>query len=961
MLGPIEVDDHGPVALGGPRQLAVLAVLVAAWGRPVASDAMVTEVWGDAADRRAVASLYTYISNLRGLIGKDRIVRDASGYRLALANGDVIDAVAFESDATVASGLTVSSPSEAALRYRDALARWRGRPFEGLEDVPVLEAERARLDDLRADAEIDRFEAVLRAGEHPPVGEIEGLCRRRALDERAWALLMRTQYLAGRQADALRTYARVRSSFGEELGIEPSPMLQRLEEQMLLHDPSLDPTHQPPPLDLPVFLTTFVGRLDERRSLIELVRNHRIVTVIGPGGAGKTRLAVEVASEVADQFPDGVWLADLAKLSSPHRLEATIGTAMGVANPSADATYGPVIDAHRSHEGLLVLDNCEHMQEATGDAARAMLEGVPGLTILATSRVPLGCPGETRFPLEGLTVGSPDAASTGDAETLFLERSGRVVRPNGDDPPLATVTTLCERLDGMPLALELAASRTDVLSEGEIADLLSQRFSVLVDQGRSRDIHRSLAATIGWSYGLLDLRDRAAFASLGVFAGPFSASAAAQVIGVDDEQEAIAFIERLINASLVSVQRRTGRLTTYRLLETLRAYAKDRLIESGDEAAATRRHDDHYVEVCRRLGDAFYGAGRVAATAMVGTELAEFIETWNRSMSADAQAALELAWPLGNYWLFDGGLADGAHRLRALIARTDGDTSPARADALTIAAWVLVTQNEVGLASIWAAQAVDLARPGGDSKRLAYALARAGHFAFATGDFEPAMAMLGESLEVCDRIGYEDGKAWPITLIAQARRWSGDDDPEIRDLLLDARRQFIEIGETYGQTHADMLLGTFTEFDPEIRAEFATEMVELGRRQGGDNTILPIALHNLAYPAWFMHEYERAWGLNRLAVRAAMASGMIMNLGLALLQGAMFEAERGDTERAAVMFGAGTTHFGMQLAPFQEVMLAPAREASAAALGKATYDELRRIGLAMNADEAAAYALRGAA
>jgi hypothetical protein len=271
---------------------------------------------------------------------------------------------------------------------------------------------------------------------------------------------------------------------------------------------------------------------------------------------------------------------------------------------------------------------------------------------------------------------------------------------------------------------------------------------------------------------------------------------------------------------------------------------------------------------------------------------------------------------------------------------------------------VLVSQNEVGLASEWAVQAVDLARPGGDSKRLAYTLARAGHFAFASGDFEPAMAMLTESLEICDRIGYEDGKAWPVTLIAQARRWSGDDDPEIRTQLLDARRRFAEIGETYGQTHVDMLLGTFAELDQEVRAEFATEMVELGRRQGGDNTILPIAMHNLAYPVWAMGQHERAWGLNRLAVRAAMASGMIMNLGLALLQAATFEAERGAPERAAVMLGSGIAHFGMQVAPFQEAMLAPARQTSEAALGHVRFEELRRIGLAMTAEEAAAYALR---
>ena len=178
---------------------------------------------------------------------------------------------------------------------------------------------------------------------------------------------------------------------------------------------------------------------------------------------------------------------------------------------------------------------------------------------------------------------------------------------------------------------------------------------------------------------------------------------------------------------------------------------------------------------------------------------------------------------------------------------------------------------------------------------------------------------------MCDRIGYEDGKAWPTTLIAQARRWSGDDDPEIRDLLLDAPSALHRDRRDLRPDARRHVARTFTEFDPEIRAEFATEMLELGRRQGGDNTILPIALHNLAYPTWFMGEHERAWGLNRLAISAAIASGMVMNLGLALIQAATFEGTHGDPDRAAVLFGAGRAHFGMQLAPFQEVDLRPGR------------------------------------
>ena len=665
MLGPIAVEADGPVALGGPRQLAVLAVLIAAGGHPVTVDALVTEIWGDTADHRTVASLYTYISNLRGLLGKDHIVRDAAGYRLVLSPDDTLDATQFESEVATARQLAANQPGDAADRLTEALRHWRGRAFECLEDVPVLAAEVARLDELHAEAEIGRFELALRAGRQLPIDEIESLCRRRPLDERPWAVLIRSQYLAGRQAEALRTFAGVRATFVEELGIEPSPMLQRLEQQILLHDPLLDPTRTVRALDLPVFLTSFVGRVAEQRDLAALLTIRRIVTITGPGGAGKTRLAVEVAASNATRYPDGVLFADLAKLADAARLGPTIAAALGLPNTPADQAYAHLVAALRSHEALLVLDNCEHLHLEVAEAVRTLLEGIPGLTILATSRVPLGCPGEMRFSLGGLTIGSADSPLAGDAETLFLDRSAHVAHSDDPPTPLATVSELCSRLDGMPLALELAAGRTDVLSEREISDLLGQRFAVLVDEGRTRDIHRSLAATIGWSYGLLDPDGRQAFATLGVFGGPFTVSAAARVTGIDGAHETIAMLERLANASLVTVQHRAAQPTTFRLLETIRAYASDRLAESGGAAAAVQRHDDHYVEVCRQFRDEMYGAGRVEATARIGTELAEFAAAWDRSVATDARVALTMAWPLGNYWLFAGDLPDGAARLRA--------------------------------------------------------------------------------------------------------------------------------------------------------------------------------------------------------------------------------------------------------------------------------------------------------
>ena len=283
VLGPVVVSDgDGPMPLGGPKQCAILGMLLMEPGRAIPADVAVIEVWGDDAGKGAMASLHTHMSNLRGVVGKERIIRDAAGYRLVLHDDDVVDAAVFAAEVSEARHLTGSDPTGAVALFESSLRRWRGRPFEGLEDVPMLVAEIARLDELRVAAEMDRFDTVLRSGDTPPVGDVEALCRRLPLDERPWGLLMKTLYRSGRQAEALRTYTHVKSLFGEEMGIEPSPSLTRIEEQILLHDPALDPIPTAVLSNLPVFLTSFIGRVDERQRLEQALADHRLVTVTGP-------------------------------------------------------------------------------------------------------------------------------------------------------------------------------------------------------------------------------------------------------------------------------------------------------------------------------------------------------------------------------------------------------------------------------------------------------------------------------------------------------------------------------------------------------------------------------------------------------------------------------------------------------------------------------------------------------
>ena len=956
-LGPVgAMDGEQPVQLGSPRHRAVFGVLLSRVGHSLPIDVITTEIWGDDADNRAVASLYTHISNLRGAVGKDRIVSESGGYGLMLHEDDVVDVTEFDSTLAEARRWAGIAPSAAIEALERGLGLWRGRPFEGLEDIPMLASEITRLSELRATAQVDRFKALLQSGDAPLVADLEELCAQRPLDERSWELLMRTQYRVGRHAEALRTYTKVRELFGEEMGIEPSPALARLEEQILLHDPALDGAAMDTPANLPLYLTSFIGRDEETRRLTEILEEDRLVTILGPGGSGKTRLATEIATTLRGRFPDGVWLVDLAEITDSSRIGPTIGETIGVTGGVGD-TVDEVAQSLRGRRSLLVLDNCERVVEGLRDVADALLRRAPGLVILATSRQPLEMAGEQRFLLEGLATDGTSEAP-GDAAVLFADRaeaagsSAGLLNRSGD-----AVVTVCRKLDGMPLALELAAAHSDMLSPSEIAELLTHRFALLVDDRQDRDIHRSLEATVAGSYGLLDAEQRLAFESLGAFEGPFTADSAAAVLGLEDGIAAVRTLEKLVSASLVRAEPHDEGVTTYRLLETLRAYARERLRDADRWQDAVGKHDAHYLDVCRRLRPEFFGDGRVAATARIETELAEYLASWDRALERDPVSVLPLAWPLGNYWLFNGVLEEGMGRLERLLELTDGDPSLDRADALIMTSWVALFRNRFNDAVPWAAEAIETYRQAGEDLRLAYALARGGHLAFMGGDGESAEAMLFESLGICERIGYDNGTAWPTVLIAQARLWSGDESSEVMEMLADARRRFLDMGELYGQLHSDMILAGGRLLPLEERVRISEEMVAISRRQGGENTARPTAFHALAFVTWDAGDRERAEGLNRACIRSALATGNTITLGMGLWEAGIFAAERGHGERSARLLGAGLKHFVMALAPFLEELFAAASDQARDVIGDEQFDEFYRIGAAMGPEEAAEYAI----
>jgi len=959
VLGPLVVDDgDAPVPLGGHRQRAVLALLVLNAGRVVSADRIVTEIWSEEPPDGARDSLYTYVSNLRRVLGKGRIVRSGSGYRLVLANGDTIDVVEYDSDLARARRLVGSDPAAVIDLVDSSLELWRGRPYVGFEDLPSVPPEATRLEELRLLALEDRIDAELRAGGTPVVSDVEALNREHPYRERIWELLARSLYRVGRQAEALRTFTRLRQLLREELGLEPSPSIARLEERILVQDPTLEPEAPMPPTNLPTPVSSFIGRVDELTLIDKAIHEHRLVTVVAPGGAGKTRLAIEAAGTIRGSFPDGVWLVDLASVSDPGAMAQAVAAALQIVQSPGIEPFDTLVNRLRSQTVLIVLDTCEHVADQAGGLAVRLLELAPDVKILATSRQALGREGEFRCLLDGLDT-SHEGTQSGDAERLFETRAA-AVHPEFvlDETTQPQVASICRHLDGMPLAIELAASRVDVLSPTEIDRLLSDRFLLLTDGRVERSAHRSLQASLDWSYDLLVPDERRAFDCLGVFQGPFSASAAAAVLDCPSEVDAIDQLHRLASASLLQTVQ--GTASRYRLLETMRMYACDHLTESEQLDGAVARHDRHYRERCRGLRPAFFGRGRVAAQAEIEAELADYHSAFDRFLDdGRVEDALEMAWPLGHVWLFSGRLGDGFRRLEALLDSSSGSRNRLRADALAAASFLGMYMASYDLAIPWAEEAITIYQTVGDEQGLAYALARRGHLAFSVGDVPAALEVLQTSLEICIRIGYTDGTAWPLSLLAQARLWSGDESPEVRRMFEQSRERFIAMGETYGQAHADMFLSNLGEGSVEHMLRYSLEMMELAERSNADPLMRPIAFHNLAYAVWYGSDLVRADGLNRVSARLALDTGSTVTSGMALLQAGVFAAGRGEPERAAILLGAGHAHFGMQIPPFYERQLQPGIEDASRALGDGRYEEQHERGAAMSVEEATAFVLDG--
>ena len=697
ILGPLEVVRDGVrLNLGGVRRRALLARLLLDARHLVTAERLIDAIWEERPPATAHKTLQKYVFELRGVLAESVLRTVPGGYVLDVDDED-LDVRRFE---------RLVKQSE----FARALALWRGEVLADLGDIGFAVAERTRLDELRLAAWQGRIEADLAGGRYAEaITRLAELCAVYPNREPLVRLHMLALYQSGRQADALEIFRQHRYRLSEELGVEPTKELQDLHVAMLRQEPTLAGPATSPPLYsrrprgiLPQALSSFVGRDKELDEVEHTLTDNRLVTLSGPGGVGKTRLAVEAATRAQDRFDGGAWLVDLAEITTPEQVPSAVALALGV-----DRRHAPdeliAIEARLTYGDpcLIVLDNCEHLAGACSDLLRRVLPRCPNVIVLATSRRPLGIDGEFE-----MTVRSLNAE---DSIRLFIDR-GRLAAPSSYDVgSTEEVAEICRHLDGLPLAIELAASQLRVLHLGELAARMSDRLRFRGPGQQSTQRQATLHARVSWSYDLIPDLSQLVFARLGVFMGSLTI-AGAEAVCADlalAPADVLTQVTILVDHSLLLRAGAPLPESRFRQLETLRLFALERLAESGAAESTRRAHASYFRQLAEEAGRNIYGRDERIWQDRLEAEKPNLEAAMAWAAEYDWSAAVDLAVALWPYWDAGWGERGAVAYLDKLLAVADDSVDvERRAWALVVAADMAANQGDARKAVPWARQAL---------------------------------------------------------------------------------------------------------------------------------------------------------------------------------------------------------------------------------------------------------------
>jgi predicted ATPase/DNA-binding SARP family transcriptional activator len=766
LLGPFEVLAGGAIAdVGGSKRQALLAMLALRQGRVVDVDALVDGLWGEELPAAPRNALHHHIARLRAALGEQSIVGSADGYALKDAR---VDAVRFEELlAETRTALRDGDAPAAADAVASALALWRGSALQGLTGAAWFSAEARRLETLRIDALEEDFEIRLALGEHRGLmPTLRSALADNPFRERLWGQLMLALYRSGRQADALETFQEARRVLADELGLEPGPELRRLQEAILAHDPAIAavPVVRRRRGNLPAPSTSFVGRDDELREVAALLHEHRLVTLTGPPGVGKSRLAVETARSLEEQFPDGTWLVDFARGGAPDavRLLAHAVDARG-SDPLARVT-SRLQDA----EALVVLDACEHVLDEAARIVSTLLAECPQVRILATSREALHVASEVRLPVAPLEAAAVE---------LFLERA-RAARPGfePDAEAVALAAEIARRVDGLPLAIELAAARVNVLGLAELVSILERREALLRDSPASDPARTALQRLVEWSYDLLHGDEKTLLQQLAVHRGggslPSLVSLAARH-GLN--QATVAYlVAALVDKSIVSASFTAG-AARYDLLDTVREYVLERLAESGGLAAARATHAEYFAALADEAHGELRGPEWLRWERRLELENDNFWAALAYARdAADPAIAIRLG-ALGWYFTLAERVSEGRRFLElALSATRDDAPADLRIELLATLCYLATEELDLDAARSAGERALALAASAAAPKQLGLAQLTVALALAQSGDEERADAMAQRACATLEAAGDDWGAAASGIIRATGAARAGD-------------------------------------------------------------------------------------------------------------------------------------------------------------------------------------------
>ena len=894
MLGPLQVQGTtGLVAIrrGLPRTL--LHVLLLRPGQTVPADTLIELLWGDELPRNPANALQIQISYVRKTLAgaepdQPPVIETRPGGYALVTDPDRIDAFRFEAALRrfepVDTLLSATARADALTDVDDALALWRGEPLEDVAGMEFARGETTRLDELRWAAIERRIDLLLALGRHTvAVGELAPLVQRLPLRERFREQYVLALYRAGRQGDALRAYEDARRTLAEELGIDPGPALQALERAVLEHDPALNWTPAAPPVPatpvphqsevpvgrLPVPLSPLIGRDDELEQLHVLLNQQRVMTLVGPAGAGKTRLGIGLA---ARQTMSVVYV-DLSPIDDPTLVAPSVAAASGVTIKPGDDPVRALCEVLGAQTALLVLDTCEHQSYPVAQLASAVLQAAPGVRVLATSRRPLGLKGEYTWAVPPLGL-PPEALVTVNeitehaAVALFLERARAVsTMTDIDDATARDIAAVCRALDGLPLAIELAAARTDVLSPATIRARLQDRFDLLVDGGTDvAERQQTLRGAIDWSFDLLSLEQRVFFARLGTFVGPFELDAALAVAGTDLD-EPLELLAALVRHSMVT---RAG-AERFRLLDTLRAYALDALAEL-DADDARERHARYFVELAELGEGGIRGDQQLVWLERLRSDVNNFRAALEWSLlTGEVERAARIAGALAWFWTLDGMLTEALQHLERFVDM-DALAPSIRAKCLWGYGLLAASLGQLETARAAGYRAVELARTCEDLAATAYGLNTAAVAEWALGEHSRSLEAHREGARIFEKI--DDPWGLAICKVLEARTLFDQGESEAGRVALEGVEQARRAGDVHllGIALTQLAQMAIVNDDAKAAIDAATEALEMQRRIGYSEGIVS-ALHVLGRAQLAAGNPELAQQLHRDALRVASRIG----------------------------------------------------------------------------------------